>query len=178
MLLLQVYELHRLYRVQKILMRSINNNRPNSRTQNGFSFHKEQAQVQKSMVKLDLERPAEEYVAESNGGHRELQLIDENEIELTLGPSSYKNRKKKPETPLTSDSGPSFSSSSTGSSQINRTSSLTNQTTNKTRDDQLTGRQTEPGRGRKVTDIDEDQLRQERIKQPPWLFQVLSLNMT
>ncbi|XP_065875395.1 uncharacterized protein [Euphorbia lathyris] len=101
----QVHELHRLYRIQKLLMRNIGKERPNpqlqSKDQNNISY------AHKSIKKLDLERPAdEEYAAET----------DESEIELTLGPSNYNRRRKKLETPLTSDSGATFSSSSTGSS--------------------------------------------------------------
>ncbi|MCI05417.1 hypothetical protein A2U01_0026470 [Trifolium medium] len=76
---------------------------------------------EKTQIKFDLERPAEEHSAESDDDEG-MEIIDENEIELTLGPSSY-NRSKKTNTPLTSDSGHSLSlsSSSTGSSDINKT---------------------------------------------------------
>lgn len=192
--MLQVYELHRLYRIQKIMMRNIESHRLNAQTQelwsskNGSNFN--QANYtrdiqQQAMLKLDLERPATENVAESNGG-RLLDLIDESEIELTLGPTSY-NRKKKPETPLASDSCPSFSSCSTGSSHINRTSFLTHQMRNTTREE-LSG--CELGLVGQIPDMSlgyqnaiknsidvEEQMRQERLQQPPWLFQVLSMNM-
>lgn len=112
---MQVSELHRLYRIQKLLMKSIESSRPNGRrqelwnlkTENSFnpSNHHRDAQL-KAPRKLDLERPAEEYIAESEGDGV-VEIIDESEIELTLGPSSY-NPRKKLETPLTSDSGPSF----------------------------------------------------------------------
>ncbi|KDP32053.1 hypothetical protein JCGZ_12514 [Jatropha curcas] len=190
----QVHELHRLYRIQKILMKNIANNRPNTlqNTQELWNAKNNINFAHKSIIKLDLERPAEDYALESSGD-RVLEFIDESEIELTLGPSSYNNRRrKKPDTPLTSDSGPSFSSSSTGSSNINSTSSLSHhQRINKKREkpdgrelglvhqvpDDMTlgGYQSES----KTSNIDVDeQLRQERLKQPPWLFQVLSLNMT
>ncbi|KAJ4826661.1 hypothetical protein Tsubulata_001542 [Turnera subulata] len=192
----QVYELHRLYRIQKIMMRNIASNRTNGRSQelgssnNGFSFNQSnQARGlnQRSLVKLDLERPGgEENVAESNADR---ELIDENEIELTLGPTKY-NQRKKAETPLTSDSGPSFSSSSTGSSQINRTSSLNHHHHQKTskRREELTGHNfglvqvSDMTLGyqnaSKNSIVVDEQFRQERLKQPPWLFQVLSLNTT
>ncbi|KAF5738247.1 hypothetical protein HS088_TW13G01143 [Tripterygium wilfordii] len=131
----QVYELHRLYRIQKLMMKNIARNRPaNGRSQ--------QLWKSKSQIKLDLEQPGEE-------NYGDLEIIDETEIELTLGPSTY-NQRKKPDTPLTSDSGPSFSSSSTGSSRILQ------------------------GISKSSVDV-EEQLRQQV---PPWLFQVLSLNMT
>ncbi|KAF2298144.1 hypothetical protein GH714_015501 [Hevea brasiliensis] len=196
----QVHELHRLYRIQKILMRNIGNNRTNTHSEelcnlkNSISFaqtnHAREMQ-QKPITKLDLERPAEDYAAESSCRNRVLELIDESEIELTLGPSSYYNRRRKnPETPLTSDSGPSFSSSSTGSSHINRASSLRHHQIMNTKREESDGRElglvqvpdiTTLGGYRsenKISvDVDE-QLRQERLKQPPWLFQVLGLNMT
>lgn len=196
--MLQVHELHRLYQIQKILMRNIGNNRTNTHCEELCNFkninfadtnHAREMQ-RKPMMKLDLERPAEDYAAESSCRDRVLELIDESEIELTLGPSSYYNRtRKKPETPLTSDSGPSFSSSSTGSSQINRTSSLRHQIVNTKREESgglelglvqvpdmntLGGYQTE---NKTSIDVDE-QFRQERLKQQPWLIPVMSLNMT
>ncbi|KAF5736211.1 hypothetical protein HS088_TW14G00347 [Tripterygium wilfordii] len=150
----QVYELHRLYRIQKLLMKNIASNRPpNGRSQQLWNSN--------AKIKLDLEQPAEE-------NYGDLEIIDETEIELTLGPSTY-NRRKKSDTPLTSDSGPSFSSSSRGSSRMNRTSSLTPPRTTRA-----------ILQGSKSSTVDvEEQLRQERLQQtPPWLFQVLSLNMT
>jgi hypothetical protein len=187
-MMLQVYELHRLYQIQKMLMKNIESSRPNGGSQEPWNLktnHHRDAQ-HKPQRKLDLERPAEEYIAESDGD-RVLEIIDESEIELTLGPSSY-NRRKKPETPLTSDSGPSFSSSSTGSSHINRTNSWTHQRIDTTREE-LNGYKvglvkvpdmTSGCHSRSKNNIDhvEEQLRQERLNQPPWFFQVLSLNMT
>ncbi|KAF9678579.1 hypothetical protein SADUNF_Sadunf07G0049300 [Salix dunnii] len=185
----QVCELHRLYRTQKIMMRNIESKEwISTRSQelwsskNGLSFY--QSNHARDM-KLDLERPAELYGAESKADTGS-ELIDESEIQLTLGPSSY-NRRKKRETPLTSDSGPSLSSTSTGSSHINRTSSLTNQKI-KTRREELSGPEL---RLFQVPDIAlgyqngskssigvEEHVRQERLKQPPWLCQVLRLNIT
>ncbi|KAJ6733214.1 hypothetical protein OIU74_005053 [Salix koriyanagi] len=147
----QVCELHRLYRIQKIMMRNIESNRPKSKA---------------------------DTVSE---------LIDESEIQLTLGPSRY-NRRKKRETPLTSDSGPSLSSTSTGSSHINMTSSMTNRKIS-TRREELSG----PEMGffqvpditlgyqngsKSSIGVEELHVRQERLKQPPWLCQVLRLNIT
>ncbi|GMY11878.1 hypothetical protein FCV25MIE_07117 [Fagus crenata] len=193
----QVYELHRLYQIQKMLMKNMERSRPNGWSQelwnlkNELSFnqtnHDHGAQHKPQIKKLDLERPAEEYIADSNGDGV-LEIIDESEIEieLTLGPSSY-NRMKKPETPLTSDSGPSFSSSSTGSSHINRTSSWTHKRKDTTRQE-LNGHEprlvqvpdmTIGYQSRSSNNIDvEEQFRQDRLNQPSWFFQVLSLNMT
>lgn len=140
--------------------------------------------------KLDLEQPAEEYIADSDGNGM-VEMIDESEIELTLGPTSYNSRRRKSEAQLTSDSGPSFSSSSTGSSHINRTISWTHHHHHRIRDTTRLGvngcelglvRVTDTTSGcqnSSKNNIDvEEQLRQERLKQSPWLFQVLSLNMT
>ncbi|KAA8522613.1 hypothetical protein F0562_013026 [Nyssa sinensis] len=139
---------------------------------------------QKPRQTLDLEQPADEYIAESDHGDGMLEIEDESEIELTLGPTSYCQRKKGETTPLTSDSGMSFSSSSSGSSRLKRTSLGTQQRTDKTREE-LTGHKWglpeanaafQTGR-RNSFDV-EEQLRQDRLKQPSWLFQALSLNMT
>ncbi|XVE82904.1 hypothetical protein DITRI_Ditri16bG0042800 [Diplodiscus trichospermus] len=117
-------------------------------------------------------------VAEPDHGNRSmLEAIDESEIELTLGPTRYTPRKKHGTPPQTSDSGPSFSSSSTDSSHMNRTTSYT---TKQTRREALTGRDMTLGyeNGSKNHIDLEEQFRQERLKQPPWFFQVLSMNMT
>ncbi|RDX96514.1 hypothetical protein CR513_20814 [Mucuna pruriens] len=119
----QVYELHRLYRIQKILMQNMEARRGIEVREgewylkNAISLTHKGAQ-EKAQMKFDLERPAEEHIAESEDGV--VEVIDETEIELTLGPSSY-NRRKKVETPLTSDSGHSLSSCSSGSSHVNKT---------------------------------------------------------
>lgn len=134
----------------------------------------------KPQMRFDLEMPAEEHIAESEGDGV-VEIIDETEIELTLGPSSYNNRRKKVETPLTSDSGNSLSSS-TGSSHINKTSSREGLSGGG-----IIGHVQIPDSNRVLCQSGirntshniEEQSRQDRLKkQPPWLFQVLSLNMT
>ncbi|KAE8655175.1 Class III peroxidase [Hibiscus syriacus] len=180
----QVYELHRHYRIQKTRMKSIERSRPNG----SFIMKKNNQQGNTNMhhssrMRLDLEHPAAEAdhqgykVAESD--HGRLEDIDEREIELTLGLTKYTPRKKHG-TPLTSDSGPTFSSP-TESSHIKKTS---------TTREEFNGN--DDGMGLfQVTDMTlmyqngsinnnelEEQLRQERLKQPPWFFQVLSTNMT
>ncbi|XP_050208472.1 uncharacterized protein LOC126657751 [Mercurialis annua] len=174
----QVHELHRLYRIQKILMRSIAGRRPNN-TQNNQELWNSKHSInfaQKCIMTRGVETPADQdYAAESSGNeHRAvLEIIDESEIKLTLGPSSYnstrRNKKNPHETPLTSDSGPSsFSSSSTGSSNI------INKTTISSLIHRKMNAKTEESFG-----VDGgEELREERLNQPPWLFQVLSLNMT
>ncbi|CAN0917898.1 hypothetical protein LINGRAHAP2_LOCUS30574 [Linum grandiflorum] len=178
----QVFELHRLYRIQKLLMRSIGKTNNyhhqglwnSSRTQNNNNNIIPPAD--KFVMKLDLERPAEEF-AESNGEEEERNgsVLDESEIELTLGPASYSSSKKKPpETALSSESAEaSLSSSSTGSSHINRRN-------NKAIEDGFRGPvDSETGINRQKdgsSTSNVDILKQQQ--QPPWLFQVLSLNMT
>ncbi|XP_020213369.1 uncharacterized protein LOC109797671 [Cajanus cajan] len=182
----QVYELHRLYRIQKLLMQNMEARRGVEVREeewffkNAISLTHKGAQ-EKPQMKFDLEQPAEEHIAESENGV--VEVIDESEIELTLGPSSY-NRRKKVETSLTSDSGHSLSSSTSGSSHINKTRCHGSR---KTREDssgsiirlvQVPGSTPGCQSGiRNNFDI-EEQLRQERLKQSPWLFQVLNLNMT
>ncbi|KAK8716629.1 hypothetical protein V6N13_043934 [Hibiscus sabdariffa] len=170
----QVYELHRLYRIQKTLMKSMET----SRTINGIGSYMHN---QSSRTRLDLEHPG--------GGD---EFIDESEIELTLtlGPTKYTPMKKHGTPTLTSDSGPnSFSSSSTDSSHMLNnsrpsTSSMatTQRKTNTARDDFI-GRElgllqvTDTALGYQ-NGSKKQQLRQERLNQPPWLFQVVSMNMT
>ncbi|PSR87931.1 Gamma-zein like [Actinidia chinensis var. chinensis] len=153
----QVYELHRLYRIQKILMKSIDHNRPKRQNQERWNSPNHHQIHEKALQGHDLEQPVGEYIQESDAdGQLEIE-DDEREIELTLGPSSY-YRRKKVETPPSSVSGPSFSSSST------RSSHMMMRTTN-------SGVQS----ARKKSFGVEEEL---RLKQNPWLFHALGLNMT
>ncbi|CAH8364060.1 unnamed protein product [Eruca vesicaria subsp. sativa] len=147
----QVYELHRLYQVQKILMKNMQVNKVNDLNPGLGSFIRR------------VDRP-ENFPGggEDNGGN-DIEIMDESEIELTLGPSSYggdlmrMNKKKKNNPSLEMMDGNlnsgrrSFSSSSTGSSNNNHNNL-------------------------------EEQVRQERLmnhqkqKQQPWL-QALTLNV-
>ncbi|PIN17426.1 hypothetical protein CDL12_09912 [Handroanthus impetiginosus] len=131
----QVYELHRLYEIQKMLMKEI---AKKARSDPRYCNKLEAKQC------FDLERPAEELNCP--------EVEDEqSELELTLGSRSYYKRKIKASEPaFPADSGLSFSSSSTGSSQ---------------------------GKGRRSGDM-LSLSNQDRLKSPPWLFQALSLNMT
>ncbi|KAJ6304764.1 hypothetical protein OIU76_002097 [Salix suchowensis] len=166
----QICELHRLYRIQKIMMRNIESSRPNERNQELWRYSRpSQSNLardmqQKSIVKLDLEWPSsEDCVAESNAD----RIVEESEIQLTLGPSSYDTRKK-PSPPLSSDSGTGRSSTSTGSSHLNRT-----------KREELRG--CELGLfqvpGMAMGYQNESSGVEEQVRQPPWLCQVLSLNM-
>ncbi|XP_039031711.1 uncharacterized protein LOC120166494 [Hibiscus syriacus] len=175
----QVYELHCLYRIQETLMRSIEIGRPNgSFSMKNTYQHRNINMHHDSRTRHDhLEHPAGEAdyqrynVAESG--------IEEIEIELTLGPTKYRPEKKH-RTPLTSDSGPSFSSSSNESSHMKHTSTREDFSGN---DDRMglfhvTGSTLRYQNGSKNNNELGEELRPERLKPPPWLFQVLSMNMT
>ncbi|XP_012469604.1 uncharacterized protein LOC105787663 [Gossypium raimondii] len=175
----QVYELHRLYRIQKTLMKSIGT----SRAAINGSFHHGNIN---SRTRFDLEHPADADADADDDDDAE--FIDESEIELTLGPTKYMSRKKHG---TTSDSGPnSFSSSSTESASHmnNNNSRPSNSSMAKSHRDEFIGREL---RLLQVTDTTmgyqnrsknnvvelEEQFRQERLKHP-WFFQVASMNMT
>ncbi|XP_039115386.1 uncharacterized protein LOC120250628 [Dioscorea cayenensis subsp. rotundata] len=136
----QVHELHRLYRVQKILMSDLKI----KELKREQRWREERRRIPRQ---LDLEQPAEEYI-EGEDRHGMIESDDENYLELTL--ATGRSRRKKDERSYTSDSGTSFSSSSSESGRI-----------------KLNGFEVEGG------------VREDRMKQyPPWLFQCLSLNMT
>ncbi|KAK4367816.1 hypothetical protein RND71_011608 [Anisodus tanguticus] len=185
----QVYELHRLYQTQKLLMKNMSSSRPQQvmKDHQVVNHHINLDSDKKSTRQcIDLEiRPTDqEHIAESAGNDIN---EDDTELELTLGLSSYNNRRRKT---ANFDSSPSFSSSnSTGSasSQIKHTN-LASQLKTNPRNDlhghkwglenlpvsnpsfQLGGRHSNPNV--------EEQYRQDSLSNPPWLFQVLSLNMT
>ncbi|CAL0311576.1 unnamed protein product [Lupinus luteus] len=189
----QVYELHRLYQIQKILMKNIEATRAIGVSQRGRDFknaigltqngHHKGTQ-EKPTMKFNLEGLDLEDIAESDSD-RVLDIMNETEIELTLGPSGYNC--KKIQTPLTTDSGHSWSSSSAGSNLINKTRCRNHHSTYTTREELSGGiiglaQVPESTSGyksgmRNSYDI-EEQSRNGRSKQSPWLLQVLSLKMT
>ncbi|XP_020598923.1 uncharacterized protein LOC110038412 isoform X2 [Phalaenopsis equestris] len=79
----QVHELHRLYRVQKQLMKEMKMNR----------LKKDQWNPTPRLI-LDLELPAEDYI----------QYSDEREIELTLAVGSSRRKQREDQKSNTSDS--------------------------------------------------------------------------
>ncbi|KAL0718503.1 hypothetical protein Bca4012_067825 [Brassica carinata] len=106
----QVYELHRLYQVQKTLMKNMRSNNENSGLE---TFNRT----------VDLET---DWSARRDSGGNNTEIMDESEIELTLGPSCYcgelmrmnkKNKKNEMMDENLNSSRPSFSSSSTVSSK-------------------------------------------------------------
>ncbi|KAE9607805.1 hypothetical protein Lal_00040117 [Lupinus albus] len=172
----QIYELHRLYRVQKILMKNMESRRGNEVNEREWYFnnaisltqnvHNKGAQ-EKPQMKIDLEKPAEEHIAESDD--EELDNIDEAEIELTLGPSRYSHRKK-----FSAPDSHTLSSSYDRSCNINTTRCKTYKSSySKTMQDSTSGFQS----GIRNSFGIEEQLKQDRFKQSPWLLQVLNLNI-
>ncbi|KAJ0973725.1 hypothetical protein J5N97_015690 [Dioscorea zingiberensis] len=155
----QVHELHRLYRVQKILMgdlkiKELRQQRWSARNETGFDrshyCYQEQRRIPRQ---FDLELPAEEYI-EGEDRNEMLESDDENYLELTL--ATGRSRSKKEERSYTLDSAASFSSSSSESGRM-----------------KLNGHEMKSG-----FEV-EGAVREDRMKQyPPWLFQCLSLNMT
>lgn len=142
---IKVYELHRLYRIQKMLMKDI---AKNQRINPHYNEARQGPQ---------LDRPV-------GAKYRVVSEIeeDQNDLELTLGPRSYYHKKIKAAEPgLQSDSGPSFSSSSTGSSHVKGARSTA-------KDEQFLKWGPEMGVSNN----------QDRLNSPPWLFQALSLNIT
>lgn len=186
--LVQVHELHRLYRVQKLLMRDMMNaelkrqqasehyqptlGRWNVESERGsnqpcYSSYWDQ---RKPHQRLDLELPAEEYIGKDDGDMM-LEVEEEGGLELTLAIGSSRSQRKKEEASFTSDSGVSFSSSSSDSGAVK----LNSQEWGLFQVPDITMRfQDEREGGFNV----EERMRQDGLKQPPWLFQWLNLNMT
>lgn len=172
----QVFELHRLYQIQKMLMKNIGSQTKRNGEKGDQYINFSHDIHQPPMQVLDLEPPAE-------GKIDALEVEDESEIELTLGPSNYNPRRIAAETPRTSDSGLSFSSSSTSSSHIQRTNSKSQRKTDRKKEEltaQKWGLVEVPNSNpsflsgrRNSSDMEQD-----RLQQPPWMFPVLSLNMT
>ncbi|KAL3526864.1 hypothetical protein ACH5RR_011520 [Cinchona calisaya] len=200
----QVYELHRLYQIQKLLMKNIANSPKHEQESDRRNFkittksnqanvyHQDIHKMPRKLC-LDLELPAEEFVPGTECNNQVQIDDDEYELELTLGigPKSNNGRRRRKalDTSLPSDSAASFSSSSTGSSRvIKRASSGSyHQRTNEIREEQLIGGKwtldlpsSNPNVlvGRQTSSDIEEQLRQDRLNNSPWLLQVLSLNTT
>ncbi|KAG0458534.1 hypothetical protein HPP92_023300 [Vanilla planifolia] len=166
----QVNELHRLYRVQKILMEDMQaelKKRQISSTgsMNVWTSEDETASPhpynsyphkRRPCRTLDFQLPAEEYILKDDGDG--ILGIEEGELELSLGTGCRRN--KKDGTSLTSDSGASFSSSSADSNVV-----------------RLNGKrwgsvQLNSFEGERKLDLGvEEQMRQSRMNQPPWLLQ-------
>ncbi|XP_008780913.1 uncharacterized protein LOC103700813 [Phoenix dactylifera] len=151
----QVHELHRLYRVQKLLMSDMKNTK--LKKQKHRRPHRP----------LNLELPAEEYIVNAEEEVM-LDIEQESDVELTLAIGG--SRKKRDGTPFTSESGTSFSSSSTESSGM------------KSRGLEWRLQQAQdinlgfPNERDGPFNVEEG-MKQDGLKQPPWLVRCLSLKM-
>ncbi|KAF3333869.1 hypothetical protein FCM35_KLT01560 [Carex littledalei] len=139
----QVHELHRLYRIQKQLMRDVKSTNELKRQRSSMSPPNHHSKPRRA---LNLQLPADEYIVSTQDEH-------ETELELTLAIGC--TRKKREGTPLASDSGGSFSSSSTESGGPVNHEWVPLPVTDHVM----------------VRSFDE-------IKNPPWFVQCLSLRMT
>ncbi|KAJ8427628.1 hypothetical protein Cgig2_010890 [Carnegiea gigantea] len=189
----QVYELHRLYRIQKMLMNS-------EVKQQGIRQKQDQDQrdltdqvISQRLTAVDNQRLEvqrdtndqvglrvaddhhQERIAESNN---QSMMLEESEIELTLslGPTTY-NPNRRPRTDK-SESGQSVSSSSTGSSQTRKTSP---KNSTSTRDFTWGGKSsnsitnnTFPHKGSES----DPGFSNGQQNNPPWMFQALSLKLS
>uniref|UniRef100_A0A7N0UDL2 Uncharacterized protein n=1 Tax=Kalanchoe fedtschenkoi TaxID=63787 RepID=A0A7N0UDL2_KALFE len=156
----QVYELHRLYRIQKMLMAKASQRRIPEK-----SLPKSNEKRMRNLL-LELERPSGDCFTMEPRVDGFDNKPDE-AIDLTLGLGNYNHasrgssNKKLSPTRLTSDSVMSFSSSSTGSSSHLKKACV--------------------GGTNGIAEYREPSRQQDRAmapEQPPWLLQVLSLNMT
>lgn len=166
----QVYELHRLYQIQKMLMKNMQISRHNHHQENiCFDNNNYQQQQQQKNNKFDLEQPA---TTKDNDQEIE-EEDDESEIELTLAPTSFNRIRRRSTTnkPESSDSVLSFSSSSTGSSNIIKRVDQRNINTREINPSFLSG-------NRSRNNNNNSSSSDRSLKQPPWMYQVLSLNMT
>ncbi|WOL02579.1 hypothetical protein Cni_G11298 [Canna indica] len=132
----QVHELHRLYRVQKLLMRDMkNNNKLKAQSlinctqfnllgdqkndpDSCLPSHRNQEPRNRRRRVLNLELPADEYIERAEE-ELMLELEEGGDIELTL--TIGNNWRKREEASFTSDSAASFSSSSTESGGLKLT---------------------------------------------------------
>ncbi|XP_042388537.1 uncharacterized protein LOC121980528 isoform X1 [Zingiber officinale] len=157
----QVHELHRLYNIQKLLMREMKKadmKRQRYKPTDGERDEKGRDSKcddycdwrQQPRHLLDLALSAEEYI-ERHKGEVMLTMKESNDLELKLATGSNRTPSKKNDTRFTSDSGSSFSSSSNDSE-------FKKQVFTKLRNDRKGG-----------CDI-QKQMRKEEIKQPNWLF--------
>ncbi|KAJ8501180.1 hypothetical protein OPV22_011732 [Ensete ventricosum] len=170
----QVQELHRLYRVQKLLMRDtkikqsfadctqyhVGGGKDAADSCVPSSSHRERRRRRRRVLNLEL--PADEYIERAEEDAM-LEGEQEGDIELTLATGSSSWRKRE-ETSLTSDSVASVSSSSTESGGL-----------------KLSGHGWELQQ--QVGDVNISYelgggLREDRLQHPSWHLQCLSLRMT
>ncbi|URE15869.1 hypothetical protein MUK42_24061 [Musa troglodytarum] len=157
----QVHELHRLYQIQKLLMRNTKTAAMNMRrymkpdielwnVENETPSHRN-SHGRQPLCSLDLEAPAESIRRHSGD--------EESDLELTLATGSSRAQRKRKDASFTSDSGSTLSSSSIESGGIVP--------------DISTRFRNERKSGLNI----EEQMRQDAVKQPPWLFQCTKQDM-
>ncbi|XP_010939122.1 uncharacterized protein [Elaeis guineensis] len=185
----QVHELHRLYQLQKLLMKDMKNaelkrqqtstqNRPglerrnvkNERGPNQSCYSSNYFGQRKPHQTLDLGLQAVEYTGRDDGDVM-LEVEEESDLELTLAIGSNRSRRKKEETSFTSDSGACFSSSSSESAVVK----LKGQEWGLLHMTDISMRF--PDDTKSCFNV-EGSMRQDGLKQAPWLFQCLSLDLT
>ncbi|KAL7141486.1 hypothetical protein ABFS83_08G056400 [Erythranthe nasuta] len=172
----QVYELHRLYQIQKLLMKEIAKSPTNYRSASSRKLAQPELQqfnVLESGGTVAAAAAAKcRVVITEIEGHDHLMNSD---LELTLGPKKYyKKQVNKACEHATdqSDSGPSFSSSSTGSCHVAKGR-------RNFRSDHYQLQKKLPGPEIMAGNNNSNSNNQDRLNSsPPWIFQALSLNMT
>lgn len=162
----QVRELHRLYRVQKLLMNDMKERLKINASNKATTFNTSNSKNEKSSHQtLNLKLSAEEYIIRDKEERYQIQEIKEEEekedsdldLTLAIGSKIRKNKKKY----ITSDSG---SSSTTDNGNDFRLFQVPNV-------DTVDYQKKNENFGYNV----EEQMSDQR---PPWLFKCLSLNMT
>ncbi|KAK1317409.1 hypothetical protein QJS10_CPA05g01288 [Acorus calamus] len=167
----QVYELHRLYRIQKVLMNDMKNNVLKGQRIPAYIEadlnHSDNNCNNRQMTcqLLNLELPPEE--ADEAETRDVMVAIEESEIELTLGRGGSTYRKRQ-ETSAGTDSSASISSSSSECVNHQRTNA-----TEFMNCDWGLQQYANMSMG-----YQSELLRQDTVKQPPWLFHGLSLSTT
>ncbi|KAF5780180.1 hypothetical protein HanXRQr2_Chr11g0469031 [Helianthus annuus] len=154
----QVYELHRLYQIQKMLMKNIQSSRNNYKENicfNNYQEQKNKTDLEQSTTTIDYD-----HVTQTLNNDQDFEE-DDCEIELTLAPTSFNRRRSMTNKPETSDSVTGHSSSSSGSNNIKKVEIVTRENSSFLS-------------GNRKTNTSSDR----SLKQPPWMYQVLSLNMT
>lgn len=168
----QVYELHRLYQIQKLLMKNIS-----SIQKSRQEYDRQNIKIVTKSNQTNYHQPQKFALAE---GDERAKIDDESDLELTLslGPTSNcRRRRKSIETSFLSESTASFSSSSTGSSNIKRKNTIQEELNGWKWGLEMPGSSNSSVVGSRKNSSDiQEQLRQDRISNPPLLLQALSLN--
>ncbi|XP_031478597.1 uncharacterized protein LOC116249598 [Nymphaea colorata] len=176
----QICELHRLYRVQKLLMNDVKNNRSSSTTTFGIqrqpssqaTIHQAQGSLRMQKM-IDLEHPAEEPAIECmEDAAVGCEIEHETDIELTLSTGCNKKKKKKDQPSYCNASAPFPSASiKSDAGHVPVTGS------NLRLWERLTGPSWESFQDEQKRTYNDEELSRQK-GQPLWLFPVLSLNVT